>query len=127
MQVHALYQYGLNAGIAFQIQDDLIDLLAPAEKSGKDRGSDLREGKQTLVAIIARERGLDLSKYRRTLSPADVDAAIAELEEAGVIAEVRRIADEKVANAHQSLTVLPESKEREYLNELVEFFVTRSF
>jgi len=40
---------------------------------------------------------------------------------------VRRIADEKVANAHQSLTVLPESKEREYLNELVEFFVTRSF
>jgi geranylgeranyl diphosphate synthase type I len=127
MQVDALYQYGMNAGIAFQIQDDLIDLLAPPEKSGKDRGSDLREGKQTLVAIIAREKGLDLAKYRRTLSPADVDAAIAELDEAGVIAEVRKIAEEKVSNARQSLKVLPDSKQRRYLDELVEFFVTRSF
>lgn len=127
MQVSALYQYGMNAGIAFQIQDDLIDLLAPPEKSGKDRGSDLREGKQTLVAIIAREQGLDLAKYRRPLSPAEVDAAIAELEEAGVIAEVRKIAAEKVANARQSLKVLPDSKQRRYLDELVEFFVTRSF
>ncbi|MDK2974545.1 MAG: geranylgeranyl diphosphate synthase, type [Methanofollis sp.] len=127
MQVDALYQYGLNAGIAFQIQDDLIDLLAPAEKSGKDRGSDLREGKQTLVAIVARERGLDLAKYRRTLSPADVAAAIAELEEAGVIREVRRIAEEKVANARQSLNLLPDSKGRRYLDELVEYFVKRSF
>lgn len=127
MQVNALYQYGMNAGIAFQIQDDLIDLLAPPEKSGKDRGSDLREGKQTLVAIVARERGLDLAKYRRPLSSAEVDAAIAELEEAGVIDEVRRIAAEKVANARQSLKVLPDSKQCRYLDELVEFFVTRSF
>jgi len=49
VQVKALYNFGLNTGIAFQIQDDLIDLLTPADKSGKDQGSDLREGKQTLL------------------------------------------------------------------------------
>ncbi|TAJ43373.1 polyprenyl synthetase family protein [Methanofollis fontis] len=127
VEADALYQYGMNAGIAFQIQDDLIDLLAPAEKSGKDRGSDLREGKQTLIAIVARERGVDLSKYRRPLTPEDVDAAIAELEGAGVLDEVRRIAAERVTTARQALQVLPESQERKYLEELVEFFVRRSF
>ena len=35
----SFYLFGLNTGIAFQIQDDLIDLLTPAEKSGKDRAS----------------------------------------------------------------------------------------
>ena len=89
VQVKALYNFGLNTGIAFQIQDDLIDLLTPAEKSGKDQASDLREGKQTLVMIKAREKGLDLKKYQRALSPADIDAAIRELTDAGVIDEVQ--------------------------------------
>ena len=59
--------------MAFQIQDDMIDLVAPAEVSGKDRASDLREGKKTLIAIKALEKGLDLSAYRRDLSPAEID------------------------------------------------------
>jgi geranylgeranyl diphosphate synthase type I len=127
MQVDALYQYGMNAGIAFQIQDDLIDLLAPPETSGKDRASDLREGKQTLIAITAREKGLDLSKYRHTLTGAEIDAAIAELEKTGVIDDVRRIAEERVATAKRSLSVLPESMERTYLEEIADYFLTRSF
>jgi len=36
--------FGVNSGIAFQIQDDLIDLYASSEESGKDRASDIREG-----------------------------------------------------------------------------------
>ncbi|MBP2147073.1 geranylgeranyl diphosphate synthase type I [Methanofollis sp. W23] len=128
VQVDALYQYGMNAGIAFQIQDDLIDFIAPPEKSGKDRGSDLREGKQTLIAITAREKGLNLSKYRRPdLTPEEVDRAIAELKEAGVVDAVRRVAEEKVATAKHALTVLPECKERQHLEDLVEFFISRSF
>ncbi|QYZ79690.1 polyprenyl synthetase family protein [Methanofollis formosanus] len=128
VQVDALYQYGMNAGIAFQIQDDLIDLLAPPEKSGKDRGSDLREGKQTLIAITAREKGLDLAQYRRSdLTPEELDRAIAELEEAGVVDAVREIAEEKVATARRALSVLPECTERQHLDDLVEFFISRSF
>ena len=127
LQAKALYNFGLNTGIAFQIQDDLIDLLAPAEKSGKDRASDLREGKQTLIMIKAREKGLDLQKYRRDLSDADIDAAIRELTEAGVIDEVKNVASGLVADSNKHLSILPPSKERQLLMDIGEFFVARSY
>jgi len=127
MQVKTLYNFGLNTGIAFQIQDDLIDLLTPSEKSGKDRASDLREGKQTLILIKAREKGIDLLKYRRELSEADIDAAIKELTDAGVIDEVKKVASDLVADSNKHLAILPPSKERQLLMEIGEFFVTRSF
>ena len=49
----ALYKYGLNLGMAFQIKDDLFD-FGEAEV-GKPRGNDLREGKKTLPLILAHE------------------------------------------------------------------------
>jgi geranylgeranyl diphosphate synthase type I len=127
VQVKALYHFGLNTGIAFQIQDDLIDLLTPAEKSGKDRASDLREGKQTLLMIKAREKGLDLKKYQRVLSPADIDAAIRELTAAGVIDEVKQVASDLVSASNKHLSVMPPSSERQLLMDIGEFFVTRSY
>jgi geranylgeranyl diphosphate synthase type I len=127
VQVKALYTFGLNTGVAFQIQDDLIDLLTPAEKSGKDQASDLREGKQTLLMIRAREKGLDLSKYRRDLSPADISAAIRELTDAGVIDDVKKVASDLVSTSNKHLSVLSPSKERQLLMDIGEFFVTRSF
>ena len=126
-QVRALYNFGLNTGMAFQIQDDVIDLLAPPEKSGKDRASDLREGKQTLIWIKAKERGIDLSRYRRDLTDAGIDAAIRELEDAGVIAEVTGIATDLVVTSAKQLSILPPTKERELLKETGRYFVTRSF
>jgi geranylgeranyl diphosphate synthase type I len=126
-QAKALYLFGLKTGIAFQIQDDLIDLLTPSEKSGKDRASDLREGKQTLLMIKAREKGVDLQKYRRDLSDADIDAAIKELTDAGVIDEVKKVAADLVAESNKHLSLLPPSKERQLLMDIGEFFVTRSY
>ncbi|MDD3135267.1 MAG: polyprenyl synthetase family protein [Methanoregula sp.] len=126
-QVRTLYNFGLNTGIAFQIQDDLIDLLTPASKSGKDRASDLREGKQTLIMIKAREKGVDLAKYRRELTDAEIDMAVKELTDAGVIDEVRQIAADLVADSNKHLAILPPSKERTLLMEIGEFFVTRSY
>ncbi len=127
VQVKALYNFGLNTGIAFQIQDDLIDLLTPAEKSGKDQASDLREGKQTLLMIKAREKGLDLKKYQRTLSPADIEAAVRELTDAGVIEDVKKTAADLVKASNRHLSVLPPTKERQLLMDIGEYFVTRSF
>ncbi|MDD1719285.1 MAG: polyprenyl synthetase family protein, partial [Methanoregulaceae archaeon] len=77
-RVNALYHYALNAGMAFQIKDDLIDIEADAGTSGKDRGSDLREGKQTLITIKAREKGLDLNRYKgKTLSDSEIEKVVA--------------------------------------------------
>ncbi len=126
-QVKALYTYGLNIGMAFQIQDDVIDLLTPPEKSGKDRASDLREGKQTLIWIKAREKGIDLTKYKRNLTGAEIDAAIRELEDAGVIADVTATANDLVATSVKHIAILPPSQERDLLRQIGEYFVTRSF
>ena len=125
-QAKALYLFGLNTGIAFQIQDDLIDLLTPPEKSGKDRASDLREGKQTLIMIKAREKGIDLLQYKRDLTDAEINAVIKELTDKGVLADVRAVAQDLVGTGNKHLSLLPPSKERELLMEIGGFFVTRS-
>jgi len=125
IQADALYQYGVNSGIAFQIQDDLIDLLASSDVTGKDRASDIREGKQTLIAIRAREKGIDLASYRRKLSSAEIDDLIARLQGAGVIDEVRAIAVERAAVAKDALSVIPDSEEKRLLIEIADFFIDR--
>jgi geranylgeranyl diphosphate synthase type I len=77
--------------------------------------------------IRAREKGLDLSKYRRDLSPADISVAIQELTDAGVIDDVKQAASDLVSASNRHLFVLPPSKERQLLMDIGEFFVTRSF
>ncbi len=125
VQADALYQFGVNSGVAFQIQDDLIDLVADAKKSGKDRASDIREGKQTLIAIKAREKGLDLSLYRRDLTDAEIDGLIASLTYAGIIEEVRATAIERAAAAKGALRILPDSEEKRLLSEIADYFIER--
>lgn len=124
-QVEVLYRFGLACGVAFQIQDDLIDLLAPAGTSGKDRGSDIREGKSTLITILARERGLDLSPFRHPLSEAEIEEVIGLLADQGIFDEVRGRAHGIVRDASALLKILPDSEERRLLLELGDFFIRR--
>ncbi|MDO8842360.1 polyprenyl synthetase family protein [Methanocalculus sp.] len=126
-QAEALHNLGMTTGIAFQIQDDLIDLLTPRGTSGKDRASDLRAGKQTLIAIVAGERGIDLTPYKRDLTDEEIDSVIKNLEDAGVINEVRQIALNLVQDAKKGLSVLHESEEKQLIMQMVDFFVTRGF
>jgi geranylgeranyl diphosphate synthase, type I len=125
IQTDALYAYGLSSGIAFQIQDDIIDLLESKEKIGKDRGSDLREGKKTLLSIKAAEKGFDLSPFRRNLSNAEMDRLVADLEGSGVIDEVRAVALERADAAKAALSVFPHTEERQLLIDIVDYFITR--
>jgi len=52
----SLRQLGIAIGLAFQIQDDLLDVVADPEKFGKTKGGDIREGKKTFPLLIALER-----------------------------------------------------------------------
>jgi len=54
-EVKALSKYGLNLGIAFQIQDDLLDITADENVFGKSIGGDLVEGKKTYLFLKALE------------------------------------------------------------------------
>ncbi len=122
----ALYHFGRAIGMAFQIQDDIIDLYATPEESGKDRASDLREGKKTLISIKAQERGFDLSAYRRDLSNTEVDEVIARLESLGVIGEVRDTARDLIRNGKKRISLLPDSEEKQLLMDLADHFLVRS-
>ena len=55
-EVKALSSYGRNLGIAFQIQDDLLDIIGDEKKLGKKIGGDLVEGKKTYLFIKALEK-----------------------------------------------------------------------
>ncbi len=123
----ALYNFGRGIGMAFQIQDDIIDLMAPAAVSGKDRASDLREGKKTLISIKAREKGFDLSEYQRALSDAEIDAVIGKLDELGIIGEVRETARELIRTGKQRIVILPDSEEKQLLMDIADHFLARSF
>ena len=126
-QIEALSSYGTRIGAAFQIQDDIIDLMAPAEKSGKDQASDIREGKQTLLAITAREKGIDLSSYRRNLNQEEIAGLIQILTDAGVIAEVQETADTMIKEAIEGLSVLRDCPERTLLADLAYHFIQRGY
>jgi geranylgeranyl diphosphate synthase type I len=123
VQADALYQFGLTTGIAFQIKDDLIDLTVPSSVSGKDRGSDLREGKKTLVAIRAMEKGIPLPSG--PLSEEEVVRVVKDLEEAGVIADVRETAERILGTGKACLGVIPESEGKKLLISLGDHFLAR--
>jgi len=68
-QVNALGNYGLNLGIAFQIQDDLLDISADEKEFGKTIGGDLVEGKKTFLFLEALEKskGEDRKKLLKVI------------------------------------------------------------
>lgn len=49
-----IYNFGVNVGLAFQIQDDLLDLYADPEKFGKQVGGDVLANKKTMLYLLAR-------------------------------------------------------------------------
>ena len=59
-EIKILSRYGEKIGLAFQIQDDIIDIESPSSISGKDQGSDLRQDKITYPSIA----GLEESKIK---------------------------------------------------------------
>ena len=64
--IESLIEYGDKIGLAFQIQDDIIDIESPSAISGKDQGSDIEKDKSTYPSIVGIEnskvRAFDLAK-----------------------------------------------------------------
>ena len=64
--IESLIEYGDKIGLAFQIQDDIIDIESPSTVSGKDQGSDVEKDKLTYPSIVGIEnskaRAIDLAK-----------------------------------------------------------------
>ena len=60
-QLEALDHYGKCVGLAFQVQDDILDIEAPTEKLGKTQGADAALNKPTYPAILGLEESRELA------------------------------------------------------------------
>lgn len=74
-EIKALAGYGRNIGIAFQIQDDLLDLIGSEDKFGKIIGSDLVEGKKTYLFVKAfqKAKGKDKDTLKKLIKNKGID------------------------------------------------------
>jgi octaprenyl-diphosphate synthase len=130
-QQAALWEYGFNLGIAFQLVDDLLDYTADERNLGKPIASDLREGKVTLPIIHLLERG---GRAREIVDGIVRDRDVtreqwAELKQMLVdsqaIARARRQAEHYANVALQHLSGFPPSPERDALLALPEYVLSR--
>jgi geranylgeranyl diphosphate synthase type I len=126
--VDALHGYGLDIGRAFQIQDDLLDLTASSDTLGKQRGSDLIEGKRTIITLHARNQGIDVDTLvSEDPTEAEIEAAVETLEDAGSIDFAREMAQDLVESGKERLEVLPEGEARELLEAIANYLVERGY
>ncbi|MFT4946385.1 MAG: geranylgeranyl diphosphate synthase type I [Natronomonas sp.] len=130
--VDPLHSYGLDVGRAFQIQDDLLDLTTPTEKLGKQRGSDLVEGKRTIITVHARDQGIDVDNLISTetvedVTEAEIDEAVAKLEEVGSIEYARKTAQNLVASGKSHLETLPDNEAHNLLDDIADYLIEREY
>ena len=127
--VAALRRFGEGIGVAFQIQDDLLDLEGRQDVVGKSLGRDLEKGKLTLPVIIhlaqasgeVRERTIEAIRAR------DGAALLAELTASGSLAAARSRAVELVAAARTELLHVPAGLSRDALDAAAMAIVHRDF
>ena len=130
-QQAALWEYGFNLGIAFQVVDDLLDYTADERALGKPIASDLREGKVTLPIIYLLERGgvareiVDAIVRDRDVTRERWAELKQMLVDSQSILKARRQAEHYAGVALQHLSAFPASPERDALLALPEYVLSR--
>lgn len=132
--VKAVSEYGKNLGMAFQIQDDLLDIIADEQKFGKKVGSDLIEGKKTFLFLTA----LKLAKNENNLMilnklvdnkgilPEEVDIYKKLYFELGVIDITKKEIEKYTKLALKSLEILPNNEGKQLMIHLANSLINRN-
>ena len=131
---HALREYGLELGLAFQLVDDVLDYRGERGDMGKNTGDDLREGKMTLPVILALA---DANPGEREIIAATLgnpDASetavvqiVAIFNRHGTLDRTIDEAQGHVGRARTALDALPVSEMRTLLSDIAEFYVSRAY
>jgi len=130
-EVEALTEYGLNLGIAFQIVDDILDVVGDPTVLGKPVGTDLREGNMTLLVLHAMndgvERRAELTRIirRNPRSSRSVARGLALIRGSGAVELARADAERFRARALEALDDVRPGPHRDSLARLADFVVHR--
>ncbi|MDO8671431.1 MAG: polyprenyl synthetase family protein, partial [Dehalococcoidia bacterium] len=131
--VRALASFASLCGLAFQLQDDILGVTGDESKLGKPVGSDIREGKKTLIihhalrnANASQRTTILKALGSSTASSEDAMRAVASLEQIGSIEYVQAKATAYVRQARESLNVIPASIHKDLLLAWANLMVDRS-
>ena len=129
----ALYEYGLHIGLAFQIQDDILDVYGDPKTFGKAIGGDICCNKKTFLLLTALETADAESKAEllQWLMATDCDAekikaVTAIYDRLGVRETGESVMEEHTSLALAQLDLLPQNAATEKLRVLAEQLVTRN-
>ncbi|SRR5664280_742183 len=130
-QVETLSEYGKLVGLAFQIQDDYLDVISDEENLGKPVGSDIVEGKMTLMVVHALSNASDDDKEEiisilKADEDTNVDRAIELFEKYGSINYARDIALDNVDQAKKLLESLEDSEAKIALAMIADYVLQRN-
>ncbi|MCF8275208.1 MAG: polyprenyl synthetase family protein [Flavobacteriales bacterium] len=97
-QAQLLYDFGLNAGIAFQLQDDMLDVYGESHKVGKQKGGDIISSKKTFLLLKA----MELAEGKESNSLTNWIESDSDLEKVSAITDIydrlgiRKLAEERM-------------------------------
>jgi len=123
-----LYHFGVSLGIAFQIQDDILDLYADPEKFGKQVGGDILSNKKTLLLISALDTKDDRVNELLEMEPTvfKIETAKTLLKELGCLDKVTKVKEYYHAEALKELDALSKMEFNvKPLKDLSEFLLVR--
>ncbi len=133
-QVETLAALGRIIGVGFQVWDDYLDLTANETQLGKPVGSDIRDGKKTIIVVHALARLGDADRKalldvlgNRTAPTKKLERAMELLKECGSIAYAGSIAEKYADEARRLLEQLPEHPSREAIRRFFDFMVRRIY
>ncbi|XRO77822.1 polyprenyl synthetase family protein [Methanocaldococcus sp. 10A] len=127
----ALKEYAKRIGLTFQIQDDILDLIGDKKKLGKPVGSDIIEGKKTIIIIHALKT-LDEEKKKRLLEIlGNKDIGNEEIKEAIEILKpsieyAKELMKQKTEEAKNYLKIFDKDR-RKVLEDLADFIMNRIY
>lgn len=123
-----LYTLGTEAGILFQIMDDLLDTFGATSKTGKRRGQDLRSGKKTWLIVSAAgylKNELNRKQFYKALKKGEEGKLRKTLEELKIDDKTREFCRKKALDLKRVLTTIPPGSGRDHLQKLLENLLTR--
>jgi len=133
-ELSALFSFGRNLGIAFQLVDDALDYSGKQSLLGKAVGDDFREGKITLPVVLSYRRGDSGERafWKRALgegeqSAEDLARAISLMQKHSAIEDTVERARHYGVIARDALAIFPDSTHKSALLEAVEFCVARAY
>jgi len=131
--IQCMADWGLAVGLCFQLMDDLIDVLSDSDTLGKPAGSDLAQGKRTLMVIhaLSQSDSSELDNLKAVLGKGEdatqeeIDLGLLALNKIGSVDYAREKAEMYHSKAHACLDRLPDSPAILALRELTDYQLKR--